>query len=60
MEIKTLVDAGPLIGWLNADDQWHEWSVSILSAQRGSLHTTEIVLGEAVRRTMGLPSGGSM
>lgn len=47
MEIKTLVDAGPLIGWLNAADQWHDWSVSILSARRGPLHTTEIVLGEA-------------
>ncbi len=47
MEIKTIVDAGPLIGWLNAADQWHEWSVSVLSARRGPLHTTEIVLGEA-------------
>ncbi len=47
MEIKTIVDAGPLIGWLNAGDQWHEWSVNVLSARRGSLHTTEIVLGEA-------------
>jgi hypothetical protein len=28
MEIKTIVDAGPLIGWLNAADQWHERSVS--------------------------------
>jgi predicted nucleic acid-binding protein len=47
MEIKTIVDAGPLIGWLNEDDQWHEWSVAALSARRGPLHTTEIVLGEA-------------
>jgi predicted nucleic acid-binding protein len=47
MEIKTIVDAGPLIGWLNAADQWHEWSVSLLSMRRGPLHTTEIVLGEA-------------
>jgi predicted nucleic acid-binding protein len=47
MEIKTIVDAGPLIGWLNAADQWHEWSVSLLSTRRGPLHTTEIVLGEA-------------
>jgi hypothetical protein len=22
MEVRTIVDAGPLIGWLNADDQW--------------------------------------
>jgi len=47
MEIKTIVDAGPLIGWFNATDQWHQWSVSVLSARRGPLHTTEIVLGEA-------------
>ena len=44
---SPIVDAGPLIGWLNANDQWHEWSVSTLSARRGPLHTTEIVLGEA-------------
>jgi predicted nucleic acid-binding protein len=47
MEIKTIVDAGPLIGWLNAADQWHEWSVSVLSGRHGAFHTTEIVLGEA-------------
>ena len=47
MEIRTIVDAGPLIGWLNGNDQWHEWSVEALSARRGPLHTTEIVLGEA-------------
>jgi hypothetical protein len=47
MDIKTIVDAGPLIGWFNAADQWHEWSVSVLSRRRGALHTTEIVLGEA-------------
>jgi hypothetical protein len=47
MDIKTIVDAGPLIGWFNAADQWHEWSVSVLCRRRGALHTTEIVLGEA-------------
>ena len=47
MEIRTIVDAGPLVGWLNAADQWHEWSIAALSACRGPLHTTEIVLGEA-------------
>ncbi len=47
MDVKTLVDAGPLIGWLNAGDQWHDWSVAALKSRRGSLHTTEIVLGEA-------------
>ena len=47
MEIRTIVDAGPLVGWLNEADQWHAWSVLVLSARRGPLHTTEIVLGEA-------------
>lgn len=47
MEIRTIVDAGPLVGWLNAADQWHDWSVAALSTRRGPLHTTEIVLGEA-------------
>ncbi len=47
MDVRTLVDAGPLIGWLNAADQWHDWSVAALKSRRGPLHTTEIVLGEA-------------
>jgi predicted nucleic acid-binding protein len=47
MGVSTLVDAGPLIGWFNACDQWHDWSVAALESRRGALHTTEIVLGEA-------------
>lgn len=47
MEIDTIVDAGPLIGWLNGGDQWHDWSVKALEGRRGALNTTEIVLGEA-------------
>jgi hypothetical protein len=47
MEVSTIVDAGPLIAWLNAADQWHEWSNAVLTQRKGPLHTTEIVLGEA-------------
>ena len=46
MEVKTLVDAGPLIGWFNATDQWHAWSVGALRRRGGLFHTTEIILGE--------------
>jgi predicted nucleic acid-binding protein len=53
MDVKTLVDAGPLIGWLNAGDQWHNWSVATLRTRRGVLHTTEIALGEACHRLGG-------
>lgn len=37
MDVRTLVDAGPLIRWLNAGDQWHEWSVSALAGRRGNI-----------------------
>jgi hypothetical protein len=37
----------------HASDQWHDWSVETLSAVRGPLHTTEIVLGEARLRALG-------
>ncbi len=47
MDVKTIVDAGPLVGWFNKADTLHEWSVAALSGRRGALHTTEIVLGEA-------------
>jgi uncharacterized protein len=47
MEVANLVDAGPLIGWFNASDQWHGWAIETLSSVRGPLHTSETVLGEA-------------
>lgn len=42
-----LLDAGPLVGLLDADDQWHEWSRTTLSAISGSLRTTETAIAEA-------------
>lgn len=47
MDVKRIVDAGPLVAWLNAADQWHAWASAALARERGPLHTTEIVLGEA-------------
>ena len=41
-----LVDAGPLVGWLDADDQWHAWSVQTLRLLGGPLMTTESVFAE--------------
>lgn len=48
MDVKRLVDAGPLVAWLNQADQWHGWATAALHQGRGPLHTTEIVLGEAL------------
>lgn len=48
MDVRTIVDAGPLIGWFSESDQWHAWSVEAIVGRGGVLHTTEIVLGEAL------------
>jgi uncharacterized protein len=42
-----LLDAGPLVGLLDADDQWHEWSRKTLTAISGHLRTTETAVAEA-------------
>jgi hypothetical protein len=38
--INYLVDAGPLIGLLDGDDQWHEWSRQTLTVLDEPLATT--------------------
>ncbi|MEO5960324.1 MAG: PIN domain-containing protein [Opitutaceae bacterium] len=45
--VRYLVDAGPLIGWLNRRDQWHEWSVQALRLADDRLWTSEAVFAEA-------------
>ncbi|MBL9202162.1 MAG: PIN domain-containing protein [Opitutaceae bacterium] len=42
-----LVDAGPLIGFLDGDDQWHEWSTQTLEVLDEPLATTETAVAEA-------------
>jgi hypothetical protein len=48
--IDYLVDAGPLIGLLSADDQWHEWSAKTLTILNERLATTETALAEVCYR----------
>lgn len=48
--INFLVDAGPLIGLLDRDDQWHEWSSATLSLVNEPLVTTETATAEACYR----------
>jgi uncharacterized protein len=42
-----IADTGPLVGWINARDQWHDWSVSILDTLVPPLVTCEAVIAEA-------------
>jgi uncharacterized protein len=46
--IKVLLDAGPLIGYLNRKDQHHGWAVESWAALTEPLCTCEAVLSEAV------------
>ena len=44
---EFITDTGPLIGWINSRDQWHEWSVGVLATLRPPLVTCESVIAEA-------------
>ena len=42
-----IADTGPLVGWINGRDQWHEWSVGVLESLEPPLITCEAVIAEA-------------
>ncbi len=42
-----ITDTGPLIGWINRRDQWHDWSVSVMEGLEPPLLTCEAVIAEA-------------
>lgn len=45
---RLLLDTGPLVGYLNRKDQYHEWAVDCWSSLYDSLWTCEPVLSEAI------------
>ncbi len=47
MKARTIVDAGPLVAYINHNDYHHAWSRSIIAATKPPLHTCEPVLTEA-------------
>lgn len=46
-EIRYLVDAGPIVATVNAQDQWHGWAVQVMSAIDEPVGTSEVTLAEA-------------
>lgn len=42
-----IADTGPVVGWMNARDQWHAWSVGVLESLEPPLITCEAVIAEA-------------
>jgi predicted nucleic acid-binding protein len=56
---RTLLDTGPLVAFLNRNDQWHDWAKAQLGALLPPLLTCEPVLTEAcflIQRSGGQPA----
>ena len=56
---RTLLDTGPLVAFLNRNDQWHEWAKAQMGALPPPLLTCEPVLTEAcflLQRNGGQPA----
>lgn len=45
---EHIVDTGPLVGWINRRDQWHDWSVAVMENLTPPLITCEAVIAESV------------
>jgi predicted nucleic acid-binding protein len=58
--MKTvLLDTGPIVAYLKADDAHHAWAVGVLGRLRPPLTTCEPVLAEAVYLLRGLRKGAA-
>jgi predicted nucleic acid-binding protein len=58
--MKTvLLDTGPIVAYLKADDTHHAWAVEALGRLRPPLLTCEPVLAEAVYLLRGLSNGSA-
>jgi predicted nucleic acid-binding protein len=54
---RFAVDSGPLVAYLNRNDEFHEWAVETLDALGAPLHTCESVASEACFLLRGVRSG---
>jgi predicted nucleic acid-binding protein len=54
----NLIDAGPLVAFLNRRDRHHRWAIDTLAAIPPPLLTCEAVLSEAIYLVRDLPGGG--
>jgi predicted nucleic acid-binding protein len=45
--IDAILDTGPLVGALDADDQWHAWAVEAFAGIRQPAITCDAVISEA-------------
>lgn len=55
MSVRTLLDTGPLVAWLDGEDQWHDRAVALSKSLRPPFLTCEPVLTEACFLLQHLP-----
>jgi predicted nucleic acid-binding protein len=53
---SVILDTGPLVGFLDSSDQWHEWSVARFGELPSPMLTCEAVLSEATYLLGGGPA----
>jgi predicted nucleic acid-binding protein len=53
--IDAILDTGPLVGALDRDDQWHEWTVKQFAAIKQPALTCDSVISEACYLLRGVP-----
>lgn len=58
MTVRTLLDTGPLVAFLNRRDRYHAWALAQLAELPAPLLTCEAVLSEACFLLRHLPGGG--
>lgn len=54
---NVIVDAGPLVGYFNRQDEHHTWSKAQMARSEPPLHTCEAVLSETVHLLEGTNRG---
>jgi len=52
---RLLLDTGPLVAWLDGEDQWHDCAVALSRKLQPPFFTCEAVLGEACFLLQHLP-----
>lgn len=55
--IEAILDTGLLVGWLDADDQWHAFAAEHFSEIRSPALTCEAVITEACHQLQGTLQG---
>ena len=54
---NAIIDAGPLVGYFNRQDEYHAWARKQMGRLEPPLHTCEAVLSEAFHLLEGIDSG---